>query len=81
MMTEFEGLKGILMMDETERIISAIPFSHSGGILFPMSAIKYGVSTVVMPKYHPLDFVKLIDKWKITGIFYGDPLCIMHYYT
>ncbi|HOH93307.1 MAG TPA: class I adenylate-forming enzyme family protein, partial [Bacteroidales bacterium] len=55
MMTEFEGLKGILMMDETERIISAIPFSHSGGILFPMSAIKYGVSTVIMPKYHPLD--------------------------
>ena len=74
MMTEFEGLKGIWMMDETERIISAIPFSHSGGILFPMSAIKYGVSTVIMPKYHPLDLVKLIDKWKITGFFMVPPM-------
>ncbi len=74
MMTEFEGLKGILMMDETERIISAIPFSHSGGILFPIIAIKYGVSTVIMPKYHPLDFVKLIDKWKVTGFFMVPPM-------
>lgn len=73
-MTEYEGLKGILMMDETERIISAIPFSHSGGILFPMTAIEYGVSTVIMPKYHPFDFVKLVDKWKVTGFFMVPPM-------
>ena len=70
----YEGLENILKMDETERTISAIPFSHSGGILFVMVAIKYGMSTVIMPKFFPLNFIQLIDKWKVTGVWMVPPM-------
>ena len=70
----YEGLKNILKIDETERTISAIPFSHSGGILFVMVAIKYGMSTVIMPKFSPLNLVRLIDKWGVTGIWMVPPM-------
>ncbi|PLB85555.1 hypothetical protein C0T31_10235 [Dysgonamonadaceae bacterium] len=70
----YEGLKNILKIDETERTISAIPFSHSGGILFIMVAIKYGMSTVIMPKFLPLHFIQLIEKWGVTGVWMVPPM-------
>ena len=72
--TTNEELKGIINFDENERIIAAIPFSHSAGIFFPMTAIKYGVSSVIMPQFHPLQLVKLIDKWQVTGVFMVPPM-------
>jgi len=70
----YEGLESILKIDETERTISAIPFSHSGGILFIMVAIKYGMSTVIMPRFFPLNFIQLIDRWKVTGVWMVPPM-------
>ena len=70
----YEGLQNILKIDETERTISAIPLSHSGGILFVMVAIKYGMSTVIMPRFSPLNLIRLIDKWGVTGIWMVPPM-------
>ncbi len=70
----YEGLQNILKIDETERTISAIPLSHSGGILFVMGAIKYGMSTVIMPRFSPLNLIRLIDKWGVTGIWMVPPM-------
>ena len=70
----YDGLKNILKIDETERTISAIPFSHSGGILFVMAAIKYGVSTVIMPKFSPYNFIKLVEQWNVTGVWMVPPM-------
>jgi len=70
----YKGLEDRFRIDETERLIAPIPFSHSGGVLYPMLAIKYGVSTVIMPQFNPYDFVKLVDKWQVTGFHMVPPM-------
>jgi acyl-CoA synthetase (AMP-forming)/AMP-acid ligase II len=39
-----------------------------------MMAIKYGTSTVIMPQFNPYDFVKLVDKWQVTGFHMVPPM-------
>lgn len=68
-MGSYEKLLNIVKIDDTERSVAPIPFSHSAGLLYFMIAIKYGMSTVIMPRFAPLELVKLIDKWKATNIF------------
>lgn len=57
-----------------DRVITAIPMSHSGGVLLPMMAIKYGVSTVIMERFHPLEYVKLVEKWKVSFSYMVPPM-------
>jgi acyl-CoA synthetase (AMP-forming)/AMP-acid ligase II len=39
-----------------------------------MTAVKYGMSHVIMPRFSPLDFIKMVDKWKVTGVFMVPPM-------
>lgn len=57
-----------------QRAITAIPMSHIGGLLFPMLAIKMGLSTVILERFHPLNFVKLIEKWKVSIFWIVPPM-------
>jgi len=69
--------KYFLDISEKDRVITAIPMSHSGGMLFPMLAIKEGISTAIMRRFSPLDFVQLIEKrnvtlfWIVPSMFYA----------
>jgi len=56
------------------RSITAIPLSHSGGVLFPMLAIKYGLSTVILERFHPLVFLKLVEKWRVSTFWMVPPM-------
>jgi acyl-CoA synthetase (AMP-forming)/AMP-acid ligase II len=64
-----EETKYFLGIDHDTRSIASIPMSHSGGVLFPMMAVKYGASAVLMPQFAPLDYVKLCKKWEVTFTF------------
>lgn len=68
-MGSYEKLLNIVKLDDTERSVGAIPFSHSAGLFYFTIAIKYGMSTVIMPRFAPLELVKLIKKWGATNIF------------
>ncbi|HOC40527.1 MAG TPA: class I adenylate-forming enzyme family protein [Bacteroidales bacterium] len=68
-MGSYEKLLNIVKIDVTERSVAPIPFSHSAGLLYFMIGIKYGMSTVIMPRFAPLELVKLIKKWGATNIF------------
>ncbi len=72
--TTYDYLKTILRIDESERTIAAVPLSHSAGILFVMTTVKYGMSHVIMPRFSPLDFIRMVDKWKVTGVFMVPPM-------
>jgi feruloyl-CoA synthase len=57
-----------------QRAITAIPMSHIAGVLFPMLAIKMGLSTVILERFHPLNFVKLVEKWKVSLFWIVPPM-------
>lgn len=54
--------------------ITAIPFSHSAGLLSPMGALKLGISSVVLDHFHPIEFLKVIEKWKVNGFWMVPPM-------
>jgi len=49
--------------------VAPIPFSHSAGLLYFMIGIKYGMSTVIMPRFAPLELVKLIKNGSYQYIY------------
>jgi acyl-CoA synthetase (AMP-forming)/AMP-acid ligase II len=57
-----------------QRAIASIPLSHSGGILFPMGMLKLGLSIVLQRKFNPIEFLRLIDKWKINSFWIVPPM-------
>jgi len=67
-------LRHFLKVDSDSRTIAAVPFSHSAGVLFPMGAIKYGVSFVIMKRFSPLEFVRLVERHKVTIFWIVPPM-------
>ncbi|MCX6349702.1 MAG: class I adenylate-forming enzyme family protein [Candidatus Aureabacteria bacterium] len=56
-------------IDETFKSLAAIPFSHSAGILYPALAVRYGMQFVIQERFSPMEFVRCIERRKITNIW------------
>lgn len=46
--------------------ISALPLSHSAGLVYIQNCISYGITLVLMERFQPLEFLKNIQKYKVT---------------
>jgi acyl-CoA synthetase (AMP-forming)/AMP-acid ligase II len=53
-------------LSEEDITVCALPFSHLGGLIYIQNCITYGVSLVLMERFMPLEFLKNIQKYKIT---------------
>ena len=47
-------------------ICAAVPFSHVGGLDYMLFMLYFGISLVLMERFQPLEFLKNIEKYKIT---------------
>ncbi|MDD4955170.1 MAG: class I adenylate-forming enzyme family protein [Candidatus Omnitrophica bacterium] len=43
-----------------------IPFSHVGGLNYLLLMIRFASTIIVMPRFNPLEFLKNIEKYKVT---------------
>lgn len=46
--------------------VCALPFSHLGGMIYIQNCISYGMTLVLMERFMPLEFLKNIQKYKVT---------------
>ena len=46
--------------------ISALPLSHAGGLVYLQNCIFYGITLILMERFVPIEFLKLIEKYKVT---------------
>ena len=46
--------------------LSALPLSHSGGLVYIQNCICYGITLVLMERFQPLEFLRNIQKYKVT---------------
>jgi len=46
--------------------ISALPLSHSAGLIYIQNCFCYGITLVLMERFQPLEFLKNIQKYKVT---------------
>lgn len=46
--------------------ISALPLSHSGGLIYIQNCICYGITLVLMERFQPIEFLRNISKYRVT---------------
>jgi acyl-CoA synthetase (AMP-forming)/AMP-acid ligase II len=53
-------------LTEKDIVLSVVPFSHLGGLVSIQNNISFGLTLVFMEHFVPLEFLKNIQKYKIT---------------
>ena len=56
----------ILNISEKDNILCALPFSHSGGIVYILLTLIFAMRLIIMERFLPLEFLKNIAKYEIT---------------
>lgn len=46
--------------------LSALPLSHIGGLIYIQNCICFGITLVLMERFIPLEFIRNIEKYKVT---------------
>lgn len=46
--------------------VTALPFSHLGGLIYLQNALFFGLTVVLMERFIPLEFLKNIQKYRVT---------------
>ena len=56
-------------INETYRLICALPFSHGGGLVYIQCLLYFGATIILMERFIPLEFLKNIQKYKVNAFF------------
>jgi len=54
--------------------LCAIPLSHIGGFIYIQNCIIFGITLVLMDRFHPLEFLKNIAQYKVTCFHVVPPM-------
>ncbi len=46
--------------------LSALPFSHAGGLVYIQNCLFFAITLVVMERFIPLEFLKNIERYRVT---------------
>jgi long-chain acyl-CoA synthetase len=52
--------------DKDSLTCAGVPFSHLGGLDYMLFMLSYGITLVLMERFHPLEFLKAMEKYKTT---------------
>ncbi|MDD4939918.1 MAG: class I adenylate-forming enzyme family protein [Candidatus Omnitrophica bacterium] len=47
-------------------LLCALPFSHSGGLIYLQNCISFGLTLVLMERFMPLEYLKNIQRYRVT---------------
>lgn len=53
-------------LNENDITACALPFSHLGGLIYIQNCLSYGITVVLMERFMPLEFLKIIQNYKVT---------------
>ncbi len=46
--------------------LCALPFSHAGGLVYLQNCVYFGITLVMMERFSPLEFLRLVERYKVT---------------
>jgi acyl-CoA synthetase (AMP-forming)/AMP-acid ligase II len=69
-----EAMKHFVDLSERDVKLCAIPLSHIGGFIYIQNCIIFGISLVLMDRFHPLDFLKNIQQYHVTCFHIVPPM-------
>ncbi|MFI8433783.1 AMP-binding protein [Streptomyces sp. NPDC079020] len=75
--TNLEQLSPLVPSGPGDRILAVLPFFHIYGLTALMNApLRSGATVVVLPRFDLVDFLSVIEKQRITGLFVAPPIVL-----
>ncbi|MDE2010260.1 MAG: AMP-binding protein [Candidatus Omnitrophica bacterium] len=69
-----EAMKYFVDLKPGDVKLCAIPLSHIGGFIYIQNCIIFGITLVLMDRFHPLEFLKNIAQYKVTCFHIVPPM-------
>jgi len=69
-----EAMKYFVDLGDRDVKLCAIPLSHIGGFIYIQNCIIFGITLVLMDRFHPLEFLKNIAQYKVTCFHVVPPM-------
>ncbi len=69
-----EAMKYFVDLSEHDTKLCAIPLSHIGGFIYIQNCILFGITLVLMDRFHPLEFLKNVVQYKVTCFHIVPPM-------
>jgi long-chain acyl-CoA synthetase len=69
-----QAMKYFVDLSERDVKLCAIPLSHIGGFIYIQNCIIFGITLVLMDRFHPLEFLKNIQEYKVTCFHIVPPM-------
>jgi long-chain acyl-CoA synthetase len=69
-----QAMKYFVDLSERDVKLCAIPLSHIGGFIYIQNCIIFGITLVLMDRFHPLEFLKNVAQYKVTCFHIVPPM-------
>ncbi|MBF0504963.1 MAG: AMP-binding protein [Candidatus Omnitrophica bacterium] len=69
-----QAMKHFVDLSERDVKLCAIPLSHIGGFIYIQNCIIFGITLVLMDRFHPLEFLKNVTTYKVTCFHIVPPM-------
>ncbi len=69
-----QAMKYFVDLSERDVKLCAIPLSHIGGFIYIQNCIIFGITLVLMDRFHPLEFLKNVVQHKVTCFHIVPPM-------
>ncbi len=69
-----QAMKYFVDLTDTDVKLCAIPLSHIGGFIYIQNCIIFGITLVLMDRFHPLEFLKNIQEYKVSCFHIVPPM-------
>jgi long-chain acyl-CoA synthetase len=69
-----QAMKYFVDLSEHDVKLCAIPLSHIGGFIYIQNCIIFGITLVLMDRFHPLEFLKNVADYKVTCFHIVPPM-------
>ncbi|MBF0511776.1 MAG: AMP-binding protein [Candidatus Omnitrophica bacterium] len=68
------AMKHFVDLSDRDVKLCAIPLSHIGGFIYIQNCIIFGISLVLMDRFHPLEFLKDVERYQVTCFHIVPPM-------
>jgi long-chain acyl-CoA synthetase len=69
-----QAMKYFVDLSSRDVKLCAIPLSHIGGFIYIQNCIIFGITLVLMDRFHPLEFLKNIAEYKVSCFHVVPPM-------
>ena len=69
-----EAMKYFVDLSHRDVKLCAIPLSHIGGFIYIQNCIIFGITLVLMDRFHPLEFLKNVTAYRVTCFHIVPPM-------